>query len=50
MMMSKLFLHISIVLAVYYICTKMIDDRLENGIMEQRKDDRIEAYEADIIA
>ncbi len=45
---SKLFLHISIVLAVYYICTKMIDDRLENGIMEQRKDDRIEAYEADM--
>ncbi|MBR6238015.1 MAG: response regulator [Lachnospiraceae bacterium] len=45
---SRICLHCVIVLLVYFSCTKAITDRNEAKIIDREKDERIEAYDADM--
>ncbi|MBR5376724.1 MAG: response regulator [Lachnospiraceae bacterium] len=45
---SRILLHISIVLLVYYIIIKVINTRLENAERDRIKDERLNSYESDM--
>ena len=45
---SRLLLHVSIVCLVYFIDTRIVEDRLESSEREGQKDRQIDTYEADM--
>ena len=45
---SRVILHITIVVLLYFSCVKLINDRLEAALSSAGKDERIENYDADM--
>ena len=45
---SRIILHIMIIVMIYYSCVKSVNDRLETEESMKEKDDRINAYDSDM--
>ncbi len=45
---SRVILHVTIVVLIYFCCVKMINNRIESRESEEEKDRRIESYDADM--
>ena len=45
---SRVILHITVVVLIYFCCVRMINNRIESSESEEEKDRRIESYEADM--
>ncbi|MCR4896471.1 MAG: hybrid sensor histidine kinase/response regulator [Lachnospiraceae bacterium] len=45
---SRLLLHVAIVIMIYFVCIKLIDDRAETEEIHRKKDEQIEYYNADM--
>ena len=45
---SRVILHITVVVLIYFCCVRMINNRIESCESEEEKDRRIESYEADM--
>jgi signal transduction histidine kinase/ActR/RegA family two-component response regulator len=45
---SRLVLHCAVVVMIYFVCIKLIDDRAETEEIHRKKDEQIEYYNADM--
>ncbi len=46
--LSRMFLHLVVVIFVYFCCVKAAEDRIESRNVDRQKDERIEGYDADM--
>ncbi len=45
---SRIILHVSVVIIVHFSCVRFIEDKIESAKSDQEKEERIDAYEADM--
>ncbi len=46
--LSRMFLHLAIIILVYFCCVKAIQDRIDSRDIDRQKDERIEEYDEDM--